>query len=181
LASPAIVAVPEGDARHDTIPGATRPPGGRRPSVPTPRESVQKPPQSAGHRQAPSRDHSRNPSRDYHRSGSRDHSRSTSKDHNRSESNTSARVDDYQGTPPRNRERREKDKKTMLSRALQKANTAVLLDNAQNFEGAMEAYEDACKLLQQVMIRSSQEEDRRKLDAIVSGCRPGYERSSVLT
>lgn len=54
----------------------------------------------------------------------------------------------------------------MLSRALQKANTAVLLDNAQNFEGAMEAYEDACKLLQQVMIRSSQEEDRRKLDAI---------------
>lgn len=58
----------------------------------------------------------------------------------------------------------------MLSRALQKANTAVLLDNAQNFEGAMEAYEDACKLLQQVMIRSSQEEDRRKLDAIVSTC-----------
>jgi hypothetical protein len=56
----------------------------------------------------------------------------------------------------------------MLSRALQKANTAVLLDNAQNFEGAMEAYEDACKLLQQVMIRSSQEEDRRKLDSIVS-------------
>jgi hypothetical protein len=56
----------------------------------------------------------------------------------------------------------------MLSRALQKANTAVLLDNAQNFEGATEAYEDACKLLQQVMIRSSQEEDRRKLDAIVS-------------
>lgn len=59
----------------------------------------------------------------------------------------------------------------MLSRALQKANTAVLLDNAQNFEGAMEAYEDACKLLQQVMIRSSQEEDRRKLDAIVSHTR----------
>ena len=56
----------------------------------------------------------------------------------------------------------------MLSRALQKANTAVLLDNAQNFEGAMEAYEDACKLLQQVMIRSSGEDDRRKLDAIVS-------------
>jgi hypothetical protein len=77
--------------------------------------------------------------------------------------------DGYQHTPPRTRERREKDKKTMLSRALQKANTAVLLDNAQNFEGAMEAYEDACKLLQQVMIRSSQEEDRRKLDAIVSG------------
>jgi hypothetical protein len=70
----------------------------------------------------------------------------------------------------------------MLSRALQKANTAVLLDNAQNFEGAMEAYEDACKLLQQVMIRSSQEEDRRKLDAIVSSCRSGRALSkSVLT
>ncbi|KAF2088669.1 hypothetical protein K490DRAFT_39646 [Saccharata proteae CBS 121410] len=54
----------------------------------------------------------------------------------------------------------------MLSRALQKANTAVLLDNAQNFEGAMEAYGDACKLLQQVMLRSSGDDDRRKLEAI---------------
>ncbi|KAG9201507.1 hypothetical protein G6514_005705 [Epicoccum nigrum] len=104
-------------------------------------------------------------------SQSRGHYRSssTSRDHNRSES-TGSHLDDphtaHQGTPPRTRERREKDKKTMLSRALQKANTAVLLDNAQNFEGAMEAYEDACKLLQQVMVRSSQDEDRRKLDAI---------------
>lgn len=65
------------------------------------------------------------------------------------------------------RERRERDKKTMLSRALQKANTAVLLDNAQNFEGAMEAYSDACSLLEQVMIRTSGEEDRRKLESIV--------------
>jgi hypothetical protein len=64
-------------------------------------------------------------------------------------------------------ERREKNKKTLLSRALQKANTAVLLDNAQNFTGAFEAYESACILIQQVMIRSSAEEDRRKLDAIV--------------
>jgi hypothetical protein len=60
----------------------------------------------------------------------------------------------------------------MLSRALQKANTAVLLDNAQNFEGAMEAYGDACKLLQHVMIRSTGEEDKRKLDAIVSFAKP---------
>lgn len=100
------------------------------------------------------------------------HERSFSKEHDprdRSGSNASSRLDDaVQGTPPRTRERREKDKKTMLSRALQKANTAVLLDNAQNFEGAMEAYGDACKLLQQVMIRSSGEEDKRKLDAIVS-------------
>jgi hypothetical protein len=71
-------------------------------------------------------------------------------------------------TPPRTRERRERDKKTMLSKALQKANTAVLLDNAQNFEGAKDAYNDACQLLSQVMQRSSGEDDRRKLEAIVS-------------
>lgn len=65
------------------------------------------------------------------------------------------------------KEKREKDKKTMLSRALQKAHTAVLLDNAQNFEGAIQAYADACGLLQQVLLRSTLEEDRRKLDAIV--------------
>lgn len=60
----------------------------------------------------------------------------------------------------------------MLSKALQKANHAVLLDNAQNFEGAMEAYADACNLLSQVMIRSSTEEDRRKLDNVVSRPKP---------
>ena len=43
----------------------------------------------------------------------------------------------------RTREVREKDKKAMLSKALQKANTAVVLDNAQNFEGALGAYSDA--------------------------------------
>lgn len=67
---------------------------------------------------------------------------------------------------PRTRERTEKDKKAMLSKALQKANTAVLLDNAQNFEAALEAYSDACRLLQQVMDRSSGAEDKRKLEAI---------------
>jgi hypothetical protein len=169
LGSPAIVGAQDGDARHDTTAGVPRPLTARRPS----RESSQKPPLSAGHKYAAPRDHSRSLSKDQPRTGSRDHSRSASRDHHRSESNTSARLDDnYHDTPPRTRERREKDKKTMLSRALQKANTAVLLDNAQNFEGAMEAYEDACKLLQQVMIRSSQEEDRRKLDAIVSCCSP---------
>lgn len=68
---------------------------------------------------------------------------------------------------PRNKEKREADKKTMLSRALQKAHTAVLLDNAQNFEGAIEAYEDAVHLLGQVLYRSAGEDDRKKLDAIV--------------
>lgn len=71
-----------------------------------------------------------------------------------------------------NREGRRRHKppsqKAMLSKALQKAHTAVLLDNAQNFEGAMDAYRDACALLRQVMQRSSGEEDKKKLEAIVS-------------
>lgn len=58
--------------------------------------------------------------------------------------------------------------KAMLSKALQKANTAVLLDNAQNFEGAVQAYSEACTLLTQVMMRSSGNDDKRKLEAIVS-------------
>jgi hypothetical protein len=60
----------------------------------------------------------------------------------------------------------------MLSVALQKANTAVLLDNAQNVEGAIQAYSEACALLQQVMVRSSGDEDKRKLEAIVSNILP---------
>ncbi|GAQ06934.1 hypothetical protein ALT_4255 [Aspergillus lentulus] len=57
--------------------------------------------------------------------------------------------------------RRAYSQKAMLSKALQKANTAVLLDNAANFEGAMEAYNDACQLLQLVMLRSNGGEDER--------------------
>ncbi|KAL9618176.1 MAG: hypothetical protein Q9160_007072 [Pyrenula sp. 1 TL-2023] len=64
------------------------------------------------------------------------------------------------------RKHRSPSQKTMLSKALQKANTAVLLDNAQNFEGAMESYEDACQLLQRVMQRSNGDDDRKKLEAI---------------
>ena len=56
----------------------------------------------------------------------------------------------------------------MLSRALQKANMAVKLDHVQNYEGAIEAYEDACRLLHQVLERSYGDEDKRKLDSIVS-------------
>ena len=66
----------------------------------------------------------------------------------------------------RRRGRTESDKKAMLAKALQRANTAVLLDNAQNYEGALESYNDACNLLQMVMERTSAEDDRRKLDAI---------------
>jgi hypothetical protein len=61
---------------------------------------------------------------------------------------------------------RQPSQKAMLSSALQKAHTAVLLDNAQNFEGAVDAYGDACALLEQVMLRSNGDEDRRKLQAI---------------
>lgn len=71
-------------------------------------------------------------------------------------------------SPHRTHRRKAFSQKAMLSRALQKANHAVLLDNAQNFEGAIEAYEDACHLLTQVMSRSSTEEDKRKLEAVVS-------------
>lgn len=68
---------------------------------------------------------------------------------------------------PRAQRRKTFSQKAMLSKALQKANQAVLLDNALNFEGAMDAYQDACNLLKQVMSRSSTEDDKRKLDAVV--------------
>ncbi|KAL2824684.1 hypothetical protein BDW59DRAFT_172812 [Aspergillus cavernicola] len=64
--------------------------------------------------------------------------------------------------PSQNDKRRPgSSQKAMLSKALQKANTAVLLDNAANFEGAMEAYNDACQLLQLVMLRSNGGEDEK--------------------
>ncbi|KAF3491137.1 epstein-Barr nuclear antigen 2 [Arthroderma uncinatum] len=68
--------------------------------------------------------------------------------------------------PPAAREGRGSTQKTMLSRALQKANTAVLLDNATNYEGAIDAYTDACGLLAQVMQRAGADEERHKLDDI---------------
>lgn len=70
--------------------------------------------------------------------------------------------------PTRARSHRSPTQKTMLSKALAQANTAVLLDNAQNIEGAIEAYAEACDLLQQVLVRSSDMDDRRKLSAIRS-------------
>lgn len=65
-------------------------------------------------------------------------------------------------------QRRSPAQKTMLSHALSRANSAVLLDNAQDLRGAIEAYADACRLLHEVMLRSSGDEDRSKLQAIVS-------------
>jgi len=99
----------------------------------------------------------RYPSGEKERPRSRGHSR-----------NRSQAAKGSSGTGSSNRSSKQPSQKAMLSKALQKANTAVLLDNAQNFEGAMQAYSEACTLLQQVMLRSSGDEDRRKLEAIVS-------------
>lgn len=81
-------------------------------------------------------------------------------------------VEEGSSLPPtkenKSRHQRAQSQKNMLSKALQKANTAVLLDNAANFEGAMDAYNDACYLLQLVMLRSNGGEDEKlKLQEIV--------------
>lgn len=74
-----------------------------------------------------------------------------------------------EGDRSQEKRKRGQSQKAMLSKALQKANTAVLLDNAANFEGAMEAYNDACQLLHLVMLRSDGGEDeKQKLQEIVS-------------
>lgn len=69
---------------------------------------------------------------------------------------------------PKSRDRKPPSQKAMLSKALQKANTAVQLDNAQNFDGARVAYYEACDLLQQVLDRTPGDDDKKKLEAIVS-------------
>lgn len=62
----------------------------------------------------------------------------------------------------------EREKKAMLSTALQKANNAVELDHTQQYAVAKTAYEQACALIGTVIMKSSNEEDKRKLDSIVS-------------
>jgi len=62
----------------------------------------------------------------------------------------------------------EREKKIMLSKALQRANDAVLLDNSQSYDDAMSAYDEACGLLLHVMGRTAGEDDKLKLSAIVS-------------
>lgn len=105
---------------------------------------------------------SRNQRRDERHHSERGHSRNRSHAGKGSSGTTSSE---------KSREKKGPSQKAMLSKALEKANTAVLLDNAQNFEGAIEAYAEACNLLQQVMLRSSGDDDRRKLEAIVSSSR----------
>ncbi|KAK0733173.1 hypothetical protein B0T26DRAFT_6817 [Lasiosphaeria miniovina] len=90
--------------------------------------------------------------------------------HSRSRSTGAKGSADSTGSKGRDRERDRAGKppsqRAMLSKALQKANTAVQLDNAQNTEGARRAYSEACTLLQQVLQRTSGDEDRNKLEAI---------------
>ena len=75
---------------------------------------------------------------------------------------------DQRDLPQRAQKRRAPSQKALLSKALAKANHAVVLDGKQNVEGAILAYGDACNLLRQVMVRNSGEDDRRKLEAVVS-------------
>ncbi|ORY56355.1 uncharacterized protein BCR38DRAFT_117769 [Pseudomassariella vexata] len=84
------------------------------------------------------------------------------KGHTRSRSSAAKGSSDSTKT----RHGKQPSQKAMLSRALAKANTAVQLDNAQNYEGARESYIEACDLLQQVLGRTTGEEDKKKLDAI---------------
>ncbi|KAI0904936.1 hypothetical protein F4823DRAFT_628223 [Ustulina deusta] len=69
-------------------------------------------------------------------------------------------------TKPKDRSNSKPSQKAMLSKALNKANTAVQLDNAQNYGAAREAYLEACELLQQVLTRTNGDDDRKKLDNI---------------
>jgi len=64
-----------------------------------------------------------------------------------------------------------KAKKSTLSRALKRANDAVGLDNAQDYPGAVNAYQEACECLKEVMRHSSNTEDREKLQQIVGSQR----------
>ncbi|KAI5291809.1 hypothetical protein KEM54_006386 [Ascosphaera aggregata] len=56
--------------------------------------------------------------------------------------------------------------KVMLEKALSRAHAAVILDKHRNYEGAIEAYRDACNLIQQVMQSQVIGEEKGKLDEI---------------
>lgn len=94
------------------------------------------------------------------------HSRSRSQGLKSSTDSTSS-----QRNPSRSKQ---PSQKAMLSKALQKANTAVQLDNAQNFQGARSSYREACDLLHQVLMRTAGDEDKKKLEAIVSSHQPRF-------
>lgn len=98
----------------------------------------------------------------YDRNGStqeRGHSRTRSQ-------TTKGSIDTTGSSKGKDRSSKQPSQKAMLSRALEKANTAVQLDNARNFEGARQAYAEACDLLHQVLMRTNGEDDKKKLEAI---------------
>ncbi|KAK7754793.1 hypothetical protein SLS62_003107 [Diatrype stigma] len=87
--------------------------------------------------------------------------RGTMRGHTRNRSSTAL------GGPESPKDKRSKpSQKAMLSKALAKANTAVQLDKASNYESARESYIEACELLHQVLARTTGGEDRNKLEAI---------------
>lgn len=95
------------------------------------------------------------------RGHSRNRSQSAAKGSADTTSSTRSRADSRSGPP------KPASQKAMLSKALQKANIAVKLDNAHNYEAARVSYLEACELLQQVLVRTVGSEDREKLEAIV--------------
>lgn len=60
------------------------------------------------------------------------------------------------------------DAKALLRSALQKAHVAVLADQEKNNAAAMEAYTEALLLLDQVLITVDRDEDRMRIQQIVS-------------
>ncbi|KAF2727654.1 hypothetical protein EJ04DRAFT_132590 [Polyplosphaeria fusca] len=60
----------------------------------------------------------------------------------------------------------ERDRKTMLSKALMKANNAVLWDNAGNTKGAIEAYNEACGILLLYRRRYAGSDNHQKLQKL---------------
>lgn len=90
------------------------------------------------------------------------HERRQSRGHSRSLSAKGS------GDSTGHRPAKQPSQKAMLSTALQRANAAVQLDNSQDIWGARQAYEEACDLLQHVLQRTSAQDDKRKLEAIVS-------------
>ena len=56
----------------------------------------------------------------------------------------------------------------LLEEALHKAKDAVFFDNHQHFEDAITKYGNSCALLGQVMRTHLDDDDKRKIEAIVS-------------
>ncbi|KAI8580303.1 hypothetical protein K450DRAFT_237848 [Umbelopsis ramanniana AG] len=60
------------------------------------------------------------------------------------------------------------DAKALLRSALQKAHVAVLADQEKNNAAALEAYTEALLLLDQVLISVDRDEDKMRIQQIVS-------------